>query len=226
MERLNLWYMTIMNTYVDYDFIQHSLVARYKLDLAEVYSCNERRTALSPPEKRRLREIFSNSAEEVSALEDPAANKTRDLLSYVIESPIRFQNAYSEVFRGLCSYLKGYLAAGPKPSLAPVLYQKLSDISEVKERVGTRFNDVDLDYENWAETEARLENHTFESGYSHWVDRMLKCDYVLYHGEGFVPYKVYELPHFKEIIRLGNICPNAEVPSDHLPVAAVFRFTL
>jgi len=219
-ERLLLWYMTIHNLYVEYDIFKRTLIARYKMDLPLLYSLNERRNVLSALEKRKLRELFSNSLEEVASLEDSKSNPSNDLITYVMKSPIVFKNAYSEVLKQLCQYIKGYSTS----ELEAKTYKLLPSIKEVKERVGTRFNDIELNYDRWEETEKQLEGHTYESGYSHWVDKLLKCDYIFYSGEGLVPVNAYAIPPFEEIMELGGICPNEVIPSDHLPIACTFYY--
>ena len=220
-ERLPLWYMTIKNTYVEYDIIKRSLIAKYKVELPLIYSFYERKSALSPVEKRRIREAFCDTMDEVEKLDT-----SEELLDYVLESPITFKNAYSEVFKGVIDYIKCHMKKGRREEgVSKTSYKPIGDSESLKEAIGTKFNDVELNYDNWEETEKALAGHTYESGYSHWVDRVLKCDYIFYKGEGMVAKKIYKIPDFKDVVELGNICPNECVPSDHLPVAAVFYYS-
>ncbi len=215
--------MTIMNTYVVYDFVARRLVAKYKLDLPSLYSCYERRTGLPAAEKRKMRELFCSSAEEVEALENSGAGTSRDvqvpdLFAYVLRSPLLLKSAYADVARSVCQHIKAELDGKP----APKLYKPLSNPALLRDRVGPRFNDIELHYDDWGQTAQHLQTHTFEPAYSHWVDRFLLCDYIFYAGDGLTPQKIYEIPHYSAIVKAGAICPNADVPSDHLPIAAVF----
>ncbi len=225
-ERLPLWYMTIKNTYMDYDILKRTLIAKYKVELPLIYSFYERRTAASAVEKRRIREAFANSMDEISKLESAdETNPRSEMLDYVLYSPIKFQSAYSEVFKFVIEFINAHRKLkDSKHASGKAEYEPLPDLKATKAQIGPTFNDVQLDYENWEKMEKILANHTYESGYSHWVDRVLKCDYVFYAGEGLVPKKIYEIPEYKKIVELGNICPNAAVPSDHLPVAALFYY--
>lgn len=215
-----LWYMTVCNLYVEYEVLRKVLVARYKMDLGLVYSVNERKDALTGLEKRKVRELFSNSLEEIEMLEDSKRNPSNNLLTCIMKSPITFKNAYSEVLRQLCNYIRGYRTSKAESTT----YEPLPSIEEVKRKVGTKFNDVELNYEKWEETEEMLKGHTYESGYSHWATELFKCDYIFYSGEGMRPVSVYTIPQFEEVMSEGGICPNNVVPSDHLPVAATFHY--
>jgi len=221
-ERLQLWYMTIKNVYMEYDIMRRNLTAKYKIELPSIFSIYERKSALAIPEKRRVRELFCNSMEEIEKLENSELNKTQELFSYILELPSCFKNAYSEVFKYLISYIKEQISK--KSSKSSIYYLPLETIDQLKAKIGDEFYNINLNYENFEETEKQLIGHSYESPYSHWVDRMLKCDYILYEGKGMVPVKVYEIPDYRKITALGNICPNESVPSDHLPIATLFYY--
>ena len=208
--------MVIMNTYVDYDFLKKRLKHKFKMDVNKLYDCYKRMLTLSLDEKKKLRELYCRSHEEMDDLADEDS-KSRDLFKYVIESPMKLKSAYSEVGKEVYGYAKDY---GKFES--PTIYAKVGNERLMQEALGEEFNGIRLEE---MKGEELLKLHSFEAPYTHFIDCVMSCDYVFFEGDGLKAYQEYAVPHYKSILQCGGICPNSMVPSDHLPVAAVFYYS-
>eukprot|EP00826_Nyctotherus_ovalis_P049576 TRINITY_DN6006_c0_g1_i10.p1 TRINITY_DN6006_c0_g1~~TRINITY_DN6006_c0_g1_i10.p1 ORF type:complete len:214 (+),score=69.65 TRINITY_DN6006_c0_g1_i10:993-1634(+) len=209
--------MTIVNTYVDYDFISKKLRIKYKLGVKSLHEYCKKRKFLTREEREKLRRLYCKNMEEINELADES-NKSDDLLKYVLESPLKFKNAYSEVGRKVYKYVRNF----PTPTNS--IYQLVDTEASLQSIIGDSFNGIPYDQLKSSKYDEKLKYHTMESPYSHCVEYIMKCDYVFFEGEGLSAVQEYEIPPFLALMSLNGLCPNEFMPSDHFPVAAKFHY--
>ncbi len=214
---MTLWYMLIVNTYPEYDFVRKRIKPRYKIGLPRLYHYHSRLHVMGEPEIRPIRELYCRTNEEVEDLEEN--NKSQDLLSYRLNSPLKLRSAYSEVCREFFQYIR---AGSVPPPRTP--YKLMPEESKSRPALPERFHGIELAEVKSTLDPEKLRDYSLESPYSHWAEMVMKCDFVFYgdDGDSLVPVQEYEIPEPVAILAAGGICPNKLVPSDHLPVAVQF----
>ena len=207
---LSSWYMGVLNPYVIYDFIKKKIKIKSKLPSIRITEYSEKLKTLNNEQRQKLRELFCNSEQEVDDLMDIDA-KDSNLFTFILHSPIKFKNGYSEVGR----VVKDYICSSPNDTLKYYNPTKL----KAEELIGEEFNGIA--YEKLRSSKIS-KNHTMESPFSHCSECLMKCDYIFFEGEGLIAVKEYEIPLFKQIANM--LCPCENIPSDHFPIAITFIY--
>lgn len=210
-----------MNTYVEYDFIRKLFKHKYKISISEINSFYKKARDLTESQKRKLRELFCRDMQEIDDLEEEDTNKSHELLTYILCNPFQFKSGYSEVCKNVYNYVRSFPKIDDKSH-----YAQISSEEELKSIIGEEFNGLRYEDLRSGKSDDILKQHSFESPYSHFVECAIKCDYIFFEGDGLNAISEYEIPSYKEIINTTGIIPNADIPSDHMPVAVKFYYAI
>lgn len=217
MAKLTTWYMYVLNPYFHYDFIKKKLKIKIKLTVSRIQKLMKNFRKWTNDQRSKLRMMY---CKESDGFEDShEENKKTEVFSYKISSPLLFKSAYSEVCSAVHKYVSNY-----SKRKDDIIYQNIKSEKELKEIIGSEFNEIPFKDLKLEKNEGNLNYHTMESPYSHCAECFIKCDYIFFEGKGLTAVKEYEIPSSSLIYELKAMCPNKDMPSDHFPIAAEFRY--